>query len=152
MTAQQAFEELVENEGKLAHFAALSEHGSLPQERAQIVETLITCSEKDRALVEWLLDAFATMPEAYQPIVARFEELQAQMLRREDGWKKVLHNAQGLLTTSAMNAVSQLCMKVDEPLSAIVATLHGLAAASAVEAFLRWAVDVIESSSGSSKP
>ncbi len=165
MTAQQDFEQLIENEGKLAEFASLSEHGSLPQERAQIIETLIAGSGTDRVLVDRLLVEFKTMPEVYLPIIVHFKELKVQMLRREDGWKKILHNVANPpsrpgdlprrgagLTVASMNTVAWLCMRVDEPLSAIVNKLHGLAAASAVEAFLRWAVDGEESSSGSSEP
>jgi hypothetical protein len=140
MTAQQTFEELLANEGKLNQYASLSEMGALPQERLGIVETLIVCSEKDRLLVDSLLIAFEAMPEAYRPVIQNFEELKRQMLRREDGWKKLRHQPKkgGTLPESAMNTVAWLCCRVDEPLQAIIADLQGLAAASAIEAFARW--------------
>lgn len=143
MTAQQTFEELLQNEGKLNQYASLSEMGALPQERLGIVETLIVCSEKDRNLVDSLLIAFEAMPEAYNPVVQKFVELKNQMLRREDGWKKIRHQTKrgGAPPAAAMNSVAWLCCRVDEPLQAIIADLQGLAAASAIEAFFHWVVE-----------
>lgn len=139
MTAQQTFEELLQSEGKLNQYASLSEMGALPQERLSIIETLITCSEKDRALVDSLLIAFQGMPEAYRPVVRNFEELKNQMLRREDGWKKIRHgSANNPPPVASMNTVAWLCCRVDEPLQAIIADLQGLAAASGLELLARW--------------
>lgn len=142
MSAQETFEELLQNEGKLNQYASLSEMGALPQERHGIIETLITCSEKDRCLVDSLLIAFEAMPEAYRPVVQKFVELKNQMLRREDGWKKICHQTKkGVPPAAAMNTVAWLCCRVDEPLQDIINDLQGLAAASAFEAFFQWAVE-----------
>lgn len=151
MTAQQTFEELLHMEGKLNEFAALSTMASRPQERFGILEALIDGSQACRKRVDSLLIAFEAMPAHFKPVVDKFAELRKQMLRREDGWKKIVHqfkhppggkNAfrKSLPSDAVMSTASWLCQRVEEPLGAIVWDLQGLAAASAVEAFARWCV------------
>ena len=143
MTTQQTLETLFQNEGKLNQYASLSGISSHPKERMGIIETLIAGSAEDRELVVTLLRAFETSPECYRPIVQHFEELKTQMLRREDGWKKIAYQFKNshLPNEASMTTVAWLCDLVDRPLQSIVHTLQGLAAASAIESFLQWAAE-----------